>query len=396
MPKKPARQWYRIVEPSAAAKAAKEPTTAEVLIYDYIDPFGVSAQDFVNDVKALDVDQLDVRINSRGGSAFDGIAIYNALKRHPATVTTYNDGIAASAASFIAQAGDKRVTSKYAQTMVHSASAVVMGQAADMRSVAGQLDRLDGNMASLYADSAGGSQDDWLDVMAAETWYTGEEAVEAGLFDEVSELDDADPAAHARAGIGAAVASMDLSMFRYAGREAAPDPFAKPVATTKENPMADPKPDEATKPTPDKKDDDKDQDVTATDPAAPAKTPAPVASAAAPAAPGTVVVDAEVFARMQEQARLGFAAHETLQAQAYATVVDAAIDKGKIMPSRRDHFMAMMKADPEGTTTLLNDTLQEAAIPLTEMGHASAESDSGPTAQAADLENPLFKNWMVS
>lgn len=391
MPKREQRQWYKIVAPVAAAK---KPSTAEVLIYDFIDEFGVSAQQFATDIKALDVDQLDVRINSPGGSAFDGIAIYNALKRHPAQVTTYNDGLAASAASFIAQAGDKRITSKYAETMVHSSAAVVVGQAADMRQVADQLDRLDGNMAQLYADACGGDVDDWLAVMAAETWYTGEEAVEAGLFDEVDESDEDDEKPAKKAGVAAAAASLDYSMFRYAGRQAAPAPFATATAT-KENPMADPKPDEATTPKP--------HEETTTPPAAPPTPTAPAAPGAAPQAvsppspapaPGTVTVDAEVWAAMQEQARLGSKAYETLQAQGDAKVVDAAIDKGKIMPSRRDHFMAMMGADREGTTKLLNETLQEAAIPLTEMGHASAETDGGPTA-SVNLENPLYKGWTV-
>jgi ATP-dependent protease ClpP protease subunit len=389
VPKQQLRQWYKIVTNAAptGSKAGKEPTSAEVLIYDYIDPFGVSAQDFVNEIKELDVDQLDVRINSPGGSAFDGIAIYNALKRHPANVTTYNDGLAASAASFIAQAGDKRVTSKYAETMVHGPSAISIGMAADMRAVADQLDKLSGNMAQLYADACGGKLADWQAAMGAETWYTGGEAVKAGLYDEVDASDDDEKPASRKAGVAAAAAAFDYSMFRYAGRSAAPDPFA--TATTKENPMAETKPDEATTPKPD-------DEETTTPPAAPppAPTAPPVPQAVAATAPATVTVDAEVWAAMQEHARLGAEAHATIQAQADARVVDAAIDKGKIMPSRRNHFVAMMKADREATTTLLNETLQEAAIPLTEMGHASAESDSGPTA-STNLENPLFTNWMA-
>jgi ATP-dependent protease ClpP protease subunit len=395
VPKQQARQWYQIVTAAAGSKTPSEPTSAEVLIYDYIDPFGVSAQDFVNDIKALDVDELVVRINSPGGSAFDGIAIFNALKRHPAQVTTYNDGLAASAASFIAQAGDRRVTSKYAETMVHGPSAISIGMAGDMRAVAAQLDKLGGNMAQLYADACGGKTSDWMAAMDAETWYTGAEAVEAGLFDEVDESDDDEKPASRKAGVAAAAAAFDYSMFRYAGRQAAPAPFATATAQ-KENPMADPKPDQATTPTP---------DIASTpqvdrNPLTVPAVPVPVA-AVAPATPqarvapeGTVIVDAEVFATMQEQARMGAEAHATLQAQAHATVVDAAIDKGKITPARRDHFLAMMKADPDGTTTLLNETLQEAAIPLTEMGHASAKSDTDPVAQS-DLDSPLYKGWMA-
>lgn len=389
MPKRQARQWYKIVAPSASAKNGGVPTSAEVLIYDYIDPFGVSAEQFVNDVNALDVDQLDVRINSGGGAASDGVAIYNALKRHPAQVTTYNDGRALSAASFIAQAGDKRVTSKYAQTMVHSPWLAVVGSSADLIAAANQLDKMNSSMAQLYADAAGGDAKDWLAVMDAETWYTAEEAVQAGLFDEIDPAADEDEDASSAAGrqlAAAAASQFDYSMFRYAGREAAPNPFAT-ATETKENPMAETKPDEAAaKPDEDTRPEKaEDKQPTAS---------APVTPTARVAPEGTVVVDAEVWRNMQEQARMGAEAHATLQAQASAKVVDGAIDKGKITPARRDHFMALMKADPVGTTTLLNETLAEAAIPLTELGHAAAKSDTDPVAQL-DLDNPLFAGWKV-
>lgn len=407
MPKQQLRQWYKIVTAKAADKPADDdaPTEADVLIYAEIDSwFGVSAQELVNDLNSLDVDQINVRINSPGGSAFDGIAIFNALKRHPANVTTFNDGLAASAASFIAQAGDERVTSKYGETMVHGASVIASGKADDLRSVADQIDRLNTNMATLYADSTGGDVDEWLAIMDAETWYTGDEAVKAGLYDRV----DTPPAAAKNKGAAAAAASadgreFDLSRFKYAGRNAAPSPFTTPLtnaaaASSKEGTsmVTDEKVDGKvdgdadTKPDDDKVDasgDKADDTDTATPPAPPA-----VAAAAAKAGT-TVVVDAAAFAALQEQARLGAAAHGTLQAQADAKVVDAALDKGKIPPSRREHYMAMMAADRVGTTTLLNETLQEAAIPLTEMGHASAANDGGP--QASGTENPLYKDWMV-
>lgn len=484
MPKQQLRQWYKIVTASAADP--KEPTSAEVLIYDTIDSwFGVSAQELVNELKTIDVDELAIRVNSPGGSAFDGIAIYNALKRHPANVTTYNDGLAASAASFIIQAGDKRVTSKYAETMVHGASTVAVGKADDLRAIADQIDRLNGNMAQLYADATGGTVEDWLAVMDAETWYTGEEAVAAGLYDEV---DPAETPADKKTGSAAAAASFDLSQFKYAGRQAAPDPFKPQEARMKfvvgrgsggsggvagakaaalgPDPDDDPNAllagldatlDEAAKiagsidratVSPEvgqvldlvvaaesvvdelmelcgvyDPDDDEGSEPTASGSTSPVATaiastegsptmttpdgtptgPAPAApkKATATAPPGPkatadqVVLDPAAFAALQEQAKRGMEAYATLQAQADARVVDDAIDKGKITPARRDHYLALMSADRDATTTLLNETLQEAAIPLTEIGHMAAQSDAGPTAKA-DLDNPLFKDWMVS
>lgn len=449
------------------------------MIYDYIDPFGVSAQEFADEIKSLDVDQLDVRINSPGGSAFDGIAIFNALKRHPANVTTYNDGLAASAASFIAQAGDKRVTSKYAETMVHGPSAISIGNADDMRAVAEQLDKLGGNMAQLYADAAGGSVKSWMAVMDAETWYTGAEAVKAGLFDEVAEDSNAD-ASSTKASVESAAAAFDYSQFRYAGRSAAPAPFAKrgepmadkitglasaTAASLGPDPDDDPNEllasldatlDEAAKLAgpvdrasvppevgqvldlvvaaealvdqlmdlvgvydPDDDDGDNPTASAAGSPltTATAKTegqpnmtaegkpagqqldPDKITKGSAPnassAPPETVTVDAEAFKVLQEQARRGAEAHAAMQASSDAAVVDEAIEKGKITPGRREHFMAMMSADREATTKLLNETLQEAAIPLTEMGHASALDDGGPQAKL-DTENPLYTGWMAS
>src|SRR6266536_2578100 len=88
--------WYRI-----KAQAG----TAEIAIYEEIGMWGITAGDFLAELKALDVKQIDVRINSPGGDVWDGLAIYNSLRDHPAAVTTYVDGLAASAASIIVQAG---------------------------------------------------------------------------------------------------------------------------------------------------------------------------------------------------------------------------------------------------------------------------------------------------
>jgi ATP-dependent Clp endopeptidase proteolytic subunit ClpP len=154
-----------------------------------------------------------VRLNTPGGEVFDGVAIYNALRNHPASVTTYVDGLAASIGSVILQAGDKRVAAKASQTMIHDGHGIVIGNAADMRQTADLLDQVSNMIAEVYADRAGGSVGDWRAAMLAETWYTGDEAKTAGLVDEV-----------AAAGASTADNSWDLSIFAHAGRAMAPAP----------------------------------------------------------------------------------------------------------------------------------------------------------------------------
>lgn len=171
------------------------PTSAEVMIYDEIGYFGVTANDFVNQISALDVEELTVKINSPGGEVFDGIAIYNALKDHKATVNVQIDGLAASAASFIAQAGDTIAIQRNASMMIHDAAGLAIGNATDMRELADLLDGASDNIADIYSQRAGGTVDEWRAKMKATTWYNnGQEAVDAGLADTVVGADkEAEP-----------------------------------------------------------------------------------------------------------------------------------------------------------------------------------------------------------
>lgn len=171
------RGWYDIT--------AKSQSEAVVSLYDEIGYFGITAADFVRDLGKVTAQSITLRINSPGGDVFDGVAIYNALKSHPANITVYVDGIAASAASFIAMAGDRISMMKHSQMMVHDASGLCIGPADDMRKTADLLDKISDNIASIYAERAGGTTEEWREKMRGEMWLSDSEAVACGLADDI-------------------------------------------------------------------------------------------------------------------------------------------------------------------------------------------------------------------
>jgi ATP-dependent protease ClpP protease subunit len=197
--------WYRI-----EAKAGSD--TTEVYVYDEIGYWGVTAQDFVDELKGISTSKIELHLNTPGGEVFDGIAIYNALKEHSATVTTKIDALAASIGSVIAMAGDTIDIAKAGTMMIHDGHGIAIGNAKDMREMADLLDKVSDTIADIYANRAGGTRDEWRTAMKAETWYNAEEAVAAGLADEI------------RGDGSAPDNSWDLSIYAYAGREQAPAP----------------------------------------------------------------------------------------------------------------------------------------------------------------------------
>jgi ATP-dependent Clp protease protease subunit len=163
-------------------------TGAEVAIYDEIGAYGVSAKGFLAELGALpDGTPVDLRLNSPGGSVFDAVAIYNALKRHAGTVTVWIDGIAASAASYVAMAGDEIVMPENAFLMIHDPSGLAMGTAGDMRAMAEALDKIAGSLVRGYAAKSGKPDDEIAALMAAETWFDAGDAVAAGFADRLAE-----------------------------------------------------------------------------------------------------------------------------------------------------------------------------------------------------------------
>ena len=135
--------------------------------------------------------EINVYINSYGGSVFEGTSIYNQLRRHPAQVTVYIDGFACSVASVIAMAGDKVVMPRNAMMMIHNAYLYAVGNAAELRKAADDLDVINRGNRQAYLLKAGDklSEEELSSMMDAETWLTAEDCIRLGLADEYAERD---------------------------------------------------------------------------------------------------------------------------------------------------------------------------------------------------------------
>lgn len=179
-------QWYQL-------RAAGDNNTAEVLIYGDIGEswYGesVTAANLVRELQAIEADTINVRINSYGGSVSDGVAIYNALRRHSATINTYIDGVAISIASLIAMAGDTVYIAQNALFMVHAPWGGAVGNAKELREYADVLDTFAKAMASSYARKTGKAVDDIMPLLldGADHWFTADEAVTDGYADEITD-----------------------------------------------------------------------------------------------------------------------------------------------------------------------------------------------------------------
>ena len=176
--------------------AAGQTVNAQLYIYDYIGGYdGVSAMDVVNALDDVTGD-VDVHINSGGGSIFEGAAIYTALDNYAGgTVRSYVDGVAASAASVIMMAGEEIIVEPAATVMVHAGSGGVWGTAKDMRAQADVLDMLTETMAGIYAARTGGVTAEWLDLLnSGDTWYNAQQAIDMKLATRLGGKSKAAPA----------------------------------------------------------------------------------------------------------------------------------------------------------------------------------------------------------
>lgn len=172
------KTWFK-VENSAN-------TEKKVQIYDEIGGWGIRAIDLINEINSGDAMlPLNVYINSPGGDLVEALAIFNAIKRYEGDTTIYVDGIAASAASYIAMAFDKVVMPKNTMMMIHDPISYAVGNADEMRDTADLLDKFKNSIISGYADKSGKSAEEISTLLSNETWISADEALEMGFADEV-------------------------------------------------------------------------------------------------------------------------------------------------------------------------------------------------------------------
>lgn len=160
---------------------------AEVYIFDEIGAYGISAQEFITEMKEYKDTPVNLRINCIGGDVFDGMAMYNIIKKREAKTTAYIEGIAASMGSVIALAADEVVMAENSLFMIHNAWGGAMGGAEDMRKTASVLEKISGEIASIYKRKTRLSLDRINDMMDEETWLNAEEAYELGFVDTISD-----------------------------------------------------------------------------------------------------------------------------------------------------------------------------------------------------------------
>ncbi|QSZ49402.1 head maturation protease, ClpP-related [Arthrobacter sp. D5-1] len=413
-----------MLKPSAAQKpwfrmeAPADSNAADVYIYEMIDSWwGVDAAQFVREIAALDVETINLWVNSPGGSVYDGVAIMNALRRHKATVVATVDGMAASAASFIIQAADEVVMGQGAELMIHDAWTFAWGNAEALQKAAGDLDRISSTIAGIYAERAGGSVEEWREAMRAETWYTADEAVAAGLADRVAK-------AATKPNTEDASNRFDLSIFAHAGRRNAPAPAvnsrherrpkllslvngsaltaaAHMVEKAIPKPPAEPK--DST--TPKEKGTDpmsaklnqglrerlgisadaelnEDELLDAVDEALAEQVTEPAPAASAAHAPGTVVLDAAQYEELRNDAADGRMARQQQLADERSALVNVAVQDGRIPPARREHWLNSLAADPGVAETLAS--LEKGLIPVASLGYTGGVEESTDEAVAYD------------
>jgi len=172
-------KWYNIQN--------KAGSSTDVYIFDEIGMWGVTAQNFISDIKDLKDTPINLRINSLGGDVFDGLAIYNIIKKRTAKTTVYIEGIAASIATIIALGADEVVMSENSLFMIHNASGGAMGESKDLQKTAEVLDKITRQLAEVYEAKTGLSQTAIQDMMDEETWLNAQEAFDLGFIDTISD-----------------------------------------------------------------------------------------------------------------------------------------------------------------------------------------------------------------
>lgn len=174
------KKWFSIQGKATDA-------VAEVYIFDEIGAYGITAQDFISEMKEYKDTPVNLRINCIGGDVFDGMAMYNIIKKREAKTTAYIEGIAASMGSVIALAADEVVMAENSLFMIHNAWGGAMGEAEDMRKTASILEKISGEIANIYERKTRLSLNRIIEMMDKETWLNAKEAYELGFIDLISD-----------------------------------------------------------------------------------------------------------------------------------------------------------------------------------------------------------------
>lgn len=372
------QDWFRIENAHKDEDNASDALTKVYIYGDIGDSWwgdGTSANDFVKLLSGIKSSKIELHLNSGGGSAFDGIAIYQALVAHDAEVEVHVDALAASAASIIAMAGDKVVMTTAAMMMIHDASMGAYGNADYLRDTAEILDKLSQNGAKVYAKKAGETPEFCRQLMKNETWFDAEEAVDAGFADEVfgetaaEELDKAEQL-------------ISSGTFQFAGRSAAPDPLEtrRRIANSLGDvTMTQPTPETPTPPAPpppppasQSTDEPKAPEVAEPNPV----TPEPAPADPEPATPTTPPAPAPAEQRVPVQAKDGsFTFFVNGQPTADAGAVQSRINmleqfRSETMTAARNSFVDQLATDKKIIQPQVAE-LKTFALSLTDEGYAA-------------------------
>ncbi len=160
----------------------------KIYLYDEIGPAYYGLLDskwMVDELAKAGGQDVEIRINSPGGSVFEGQAMYTLLRGYGGKVTAQIDSLAASAASFVAMAASKIMIAENAMVVVHNSWGFTMGNASEMRKTAENLDKVDAGLVAQYVARTGQTEEQIREWMAAETWMDAKEAVDRGFADEI-------------------------------------------------------------------------------------------------------------------------------------------------------------------------------------------------------------------
>lgn len=403
------RFWGKLTPPKSKTEFFDAITTpaptgdgsiATIRLYGPIDSYGgwwgINAADVSEVLDGLpeSVTQIILRINSPGGHVFEAVSILNMLRAHKASVLAVVDGLAASAGSVIAVGCDEVVMSPGTQMMIHSPSTIVWGNAAEMRKEADVLDSVEESIISIYRDKAGESA--WGELLAAETWYTAQQAVEAGLADRVGVVKDAGDTSTAGADEEEDAVPLEGDDVEDIYQSARAHLGLTPIGATAPNRLPDSSEPGATN---EKEaltmsdtikaglrerlgitdaDLSDEQYLSAVDEALTEQADtqaAPAAASASTTPEGAVLIDAAALATLQSNAAAGVEALQTQTSARRDGIVDTAMREGRIAPASSATWRKALDENEESTTALLA-TFPKNTIPVDAVGHSDDVLDA--------------------